>query len=636
MWLTASLDRYEATRERWVAAALRYNQALLRWIAQIAPAEQNRIFALTLGIGALCGLVAVLFHLAIKGMAAILIDRAVTAEGSWWIAYTLLTPTIGGLLAGVLLHFVVPEARGSGIPQVKAHYLLNTSRIRLRDAVGKFFVASLQIGSGASLGREGPTVHICAGVASAVARLFALSPTTQRRMVPVGAAAGIAAAFNAPIAAVTFVIEELVGALDTTVLSGVVVAAAIAAVVEHGALGEHPVLYIPPGYGLKHASSLLIYAVMGFAAAGTAHAFSRSLLALRARFRQMARVPPWVRPAIGGLVTGVLAVVAFLLVRVHGIAGGGYEALGEALRGGFAIRVLLVLGALKIVSTVFSYSSGGSGGIFAPVLFIGAMLGGVFGYVDHWVLGHHDSDIGAFAVVGMGAVFAGVIRAPITSVLLMFEMTGGYGLVLPLMLANMVSYIFARQWSPKPIYEALLEQDGIRLPGSGTAPVLGTLTVREAMTSNPITLESGWTVAESLQRIRGLPFASFPTIDASGRLAGMVSEGRLRRMDAAGSGTTRLAEFVRPREYLRPADTLRRALETMGQLGVRQMGVVDDAEATHLVGVISMSDVMRAMLRAEGASGAFPPSNSTTTIPISAIRASWEADSTKPGAKGSA
>jgi chloride channel protein, CIC family len=423
-------------------------------LRSLAPNEGQHLFALTLLVGVVCGLVAVAFHLAI---------RALHAPGNSWMYWTILTPTIGGLCAGACLSWIVPGARGSGIPQVKVAYATEGGRIRFRDALGKFVVGAMQIGSGASLGREGPTVQICAGATSVLARMTGLAPRHMRRLTPVGVAAGIAAAFNAPIAAVTFTIEEIVGTLDNTVLSGVVVAAALAAVIERGVLGVHPVIEVQQKYGLEHSSSLLTYALLGIAAAGVAVAFTDGLLKLRLWFRERCVLPQWMQPGVGGLLTGCLAVAALYFLQLTGVTGGGYVTLSHALAGQLGIRALIALCVIKLIATVFSYSSGGAGGIFAPSLFIGAMLGGAFGYLDVVLFGHAPQ-VGAFALVGMGAVFAGVIRAPITSVLIIFEMTGGYGLILPLMLANMTAYALARNWRTVPVYEALLAQDGIALP----------------------------------------------------------------------------------------------------------------------------------------------------------------------------
>jgi chloride channel protein, CIC family len=434
------------------------------FLLRLTPTERQRLLVVTIISGGLCGLVAVSFHVGIDAAQALLINRAMVAPQARWIFWTIFTPAVGGLIVGLALHYWVPGAVGSGVPQVKVAYARYAGRVPFRDAIGKFVLGIVQIGSGGSLGREGPTVQICAGVSSLLARLSSLSRQGQRRMTPVGVAAGIAAAFNAPIAAVTFTLEEIIGDLDQTMLSGVIVAAAIAAAVERSILGQHPVFEIHQVYSLGHATSLVSYAVLGLLSAVASVAFTDSLLGLRAWFKQFTLVPKWVHPAMGGALTGTMAVVALWLLKQRGIAGGGYPTLALALIGSLPVKVMIGLCLLKLAATVCSYASGGAGGIFAPALFIGGMLGGTVGYVDVMVFHHSAESIGAFALVGMGAVFAGIIRAPMTSIVIIFEMTGSYGLILPLMIANMSAYGLARYWRQLPIYEALLLQDGVVLP----------------------------------------------------------------------------------------------------------------------------------------------------------------------------
>jgi CIC family chloride channel protein len=410
----------------------------LAWLMRRMPNERQRLLAVTIVAGGVCGLAAVAFHLSIGWLEALFINHANTAPGHSWIWWTILTPALGGLVAGLGLTYFSPAAAGSGIPQVKVAYTLRYGLITARETIGKFVLCAVQIGSGASLGLEGPTVQICAGVSSLLARAARLSPKNRRRMASVG---------NAPIAAVTFTLEELIGDLDQTMLSGVIVAAALAAVVEHSILGSNPVFHVNRAYTLTNSSSLVWYALLGLLAALVSVAFTDSLLWLRAWFKRLTAVPRWVHPAIGGL-------------------GVGYKTLTLALTGSMGTLPVLAMAAfcvVKLAATVFSYSSGGSGGIFAPALFMGAMLGGSVGYLDVAIFHHSADSVGAFAVVGMGAVFAGIVRAPMTSVLIVFEMTGGYGLVLPLMIANMSAFALARHWRRTPVYEALLEQDGIDL-----------------------------------------------------------------------------------------------------------------------------------------------------------------------------
>jgi CIC family chloride channel protein len=439
----------------------------LGWVLRRLPNEQQRLLAFTILAGGMCGLAAVAFHLSIAWLESLFIDRANAAPGFWWIVWTILTPALGGLVVGVGLTYWAPAAAGSGIPQVKVAFTLRYGLISMRETIGKFVLCALQIGAGASLGLEGPTVQICAGVSSLLARTARLSPQYRRRMASVGMAAGIAAAFNAPIAAITFTLEELIGDLDQTMLSGVIVAAALAAVVEHSVLGSNPVFHVPRHYELGNVSSLIWYALLGILAAVVSVAFTDSLLWLRAKFKGWTAVPKWVHPAIGGLGVGVLAVLGLQVFHLNGIAGDPYKTLTMALTGTLPVLLMAVFCVLKLLATVFSYSSGGSGGIFAPSLFMGGMLGGAVGYIDVTVFHHSTDAIGAFAVVGMGAVFAGIVRAPMTSILIVFEMTGGYGLVLPLMIANMSAFALARYWREVPVYDALLAQDGIVLPHGG-------------------------------------------------------------------------------------------------------------------------------------------------------------------------
>jgi CIC family chloride channel protein len=435
------------------------------WLLRRMPTERQRLLAVTVLAGGLCGLAAVAFHRCIGWAEMLLIDNANSASGHSWIWWTILTPAFGGLVAGLALYYFVPAAAGSGIPQVKVAFVRRFGLISVKETVGKFVLCVIQIGSGASLGLEGPTVHICAGVSSALARVARLSPLNCRRMASVGMAAGIAAAFNAPIAAITFTLEELIGDLDQTMLSGVIVAAALAAVVEHSAQrSTDPVFHIQRSYTLTNPSSLVWYSLLGLLAALVSVAFTDGLLWLRGQFKRLTGVPKWVHPAIGGAATGAMAVAALELYHLNGIAGDPYKTLTLALTGTLPLMTMIVLCLLKLASTVCSYSSGGAGGIFAPALFMGGMLGGAVGYIDVAVFHHSTDSIAAFAVVGMGAVFAGIIRAPMTSILIIFEMTGGYGLVLPLMIANMSAFALARHWRHTPVYEALLEQDGIRLP----------------------------------------------------------------------------------------------------------------------------------------------------------------------------
>jgi CIC family chloride channel protein len=588
-----------------------YRRGYQSWLVakqRLIPTERQRLFGLTIAIGGVCGLAAVAFHLAIQWVADATIERGMVAGGDRWIGWTLVIPTLGGLAAGLLLHFVVPNARGSGVPQVKVAYSTTSPRLRLRDSIGKFVVGTLQIGSGSSLGREGPTVQICAGVATGLGRLAGMSQRNLKRLIPVGTAAGIAAAFNAPIAAVTFTIEEIVGTLDQTLLSGVIVAAALAAVVERMVLGGHPVFDVKYDFGLDSAASLLLYAVLGVAAALVAVGFTESLLGVRRWFAGLRALPRWAHPAAGGLVTGALAVVALAVFHSQGITGAGYHQLADALTGHIALDVLLGLGLMKFVATVSAYSSGGAGGIFAPSLFIGSMLGGAIGVLDVALLGDPPKAIGSFALVGMGAVFAGVIRAPITSVLIIIEMTNGYSLILPLMIANMSAYAIARGMRPTPIYEALLAQDGIHLAHGAPAPAADPIDAlrlaqlaaleRHFMAFSP-GLAAVALLADSAAAGRQ---EVFPVVDAASALVGVITlddltivadEPHLR------DGLVNAADIMRPPISLTDGDTVRAAYELLLSSGLRQLPVVDPER--RVIGLVSEVAIAHAYLQSRRA-----------------------------------
>ena len=575
-------------------------RAELRWV----PNESQRLFALTVGIGVVCGMAAVAFHLAIQIVEHLLIEPAMAAPGRTWIGWTIATPALGAVACGLLLQYVVPNARGSGIPHVKVAFANSNVRLRFRDSVGKFLIGSLQIGSGSSLGREGPTVQICAGLASTLGRLIGVSPKNLRRLIPVGVAAGIAAAFNAPIAAVTFTIEEVIGNLDQALLSGVIVAAALAAVIERKLLGE--ATSVNQTYGISQLRSLLVCLVIGIAAALVSLVFTWSLLRLRAGFRGMHYLPEWSRPAVGGIVTGLLAVTALYSMNAHGITGGGYTTLGEALNGALPLRIMLVLCAMKLAATVFSYSSGGAGGIFAPSLFIGAMLGGSIGSLAHRFIHSSTDPLGAFALVGMGSVFAGIIRAPITSVLIVVEMTGSYSLILPLMIANMTSYIIARRFSPMPIYEALLDQDGIHLAPHVPPDAVESMPISSMLNHDTAILSFAASMCtDELLRVwhEHRPQDVYPVLNDDQHLVGIIGADELSLLSSEPKLVPLInaADLMQAPLSVRPQDSLRSALDVMVAHGVREIPVID--ELGSLIGLVDEATLAKAYLRIRSTPG---------------------------------
>src|SRR5216683_8207932 len=429
-----------------------WRNVLQRRVAILRQREDQVFLVLALLIGALTGLVVVTFIVLTERLGM----RLYPVGGAPW--RRVLFPVVGSLCIGYLLFRYFPDARGSGVPQTKAALFAREGRITLRTVLGKFFCTSATLASGIPLGREGPSVQVGAGIASVLGRLLGLRTEQVKKLIPVGAAAAIAAAFNTPLAAVLFALEEIVGDLHAPVLGAVVLASATAWMVLRVFLGNHPLFKVPQ-YQLVHPAEFAAYAVLGVAGGVVSVVFTKLLLGLRARFLRLPQKTLWFHPVAGGLLVGLMG---WFVPQVLGV---GYGFVGDALNGNMAFKMMLLLVVLKLIAVTTSYASGNAGGIFGPSLFIGAMLGGSVGTLAHHLLPAYTATPGAYALVGMGAVFAGIVRAPMTSVLMIFEMTQDYSVVVPLMIANLVSLFVASRLQHEPIYEALAVQDGIHLPG---------------------------------------------------------------------------------------------------------------------------------------------------------------------------
>lgn len=426
--------------------------------------DSHRFFFLSVIVGLSCGLVAVAFHLAIRGVGDLVLRFPKSTEASLtaWIVLPLV-PALGGLLVGIGMARWSPNARGSGIPQVKAAYYNKFGLIRFGDAVYRFLFTTLSIGSGNSLGREGPTVHLCAAIGSTIGQWFGLPKARIQAMVPVGMGAGIAAGFNTPLAAITFVFEKLLDDFSSKALGGILVAVIIASVLSRAILGENPAFEVE-SYSFESYSWVLLSIVIGLLAAVFVQIFLSILLGWRNYFKTSG-MPVWLKPCLGGLGVGIIgtAVLWFSGTNNTGVFGTGYEDLSSALKGSLALKILVILFVGKFLASILAFSMGGSGGLFGPVLCIGGMLGGIVGAVFNNYISLDESFVGAAALLGMEAFFAAVIRCPLTSVLIPFEMTLNYSLILPLMVGNMIAYYLAARWRTVPIYNALLLQDKVTL-----------------------------------------------------------------------------------------------------------------------------------------------------------------------------
>lgn len=597
------INEAERKTPKWYSLQIRARRAFNR----IPLRENQKIYILTLLIGGLCGLAAVSFHLLLDFFQSRIIYAAAASPAWWRIPALIIIPAIGGLIAGAGLYLLAPEARGSGIPQVKTAFYLDGGRIPARVIPGKMFLAAINIGAGASLGREGPTVQICAAIASLLGRMFAISRRRLQSLVPIGAAAGLAAAFNTPIAAVTFTLEEIIGDAASRPLGSIVIAAVIASVVERAILGEHPVFNVPT-YKLHTPYELIFYAVLGLIAGLAAVAFNESLLRLRAFFRKQQAIPQWATPGVGGLILGVVGMSALLLTDSASVFGVGYGQLAAQLQSSLPLKMLIILGAFKLVATVISYSSGSSGGIFGPSLYIGGMIGGAVGLLTKFTLGIPQIQPEAFALVGMGAMFAGVVRAPVTSIIMIFEMTNNYSIILPLMIANITSYVVAIELSPTPIYDALLSQDGIHLPQTERKALRQAL-VSSAMTTEIVTVNDSLSVREAFQRVQALPeqHHAYPVVDGTERLVGLFTLNDLKRALAADRGAARLREVISKNlELVHPDQTLDVAMIKLGRKGISQLPVVSRKDSARLLGIITLHDIAEALSKEAEADGAAP------------------------------
>jgi CIC family chloride channel protein len=441
----------------------------VRGLAERIRRREDQLFlVLTLIIGAVVGLTIVAFILVTERAGL----RLYPVDGSPW--RRLVMPVIGALATGYLLYRYFPDARGSGIPQTKTALFAGDGTISFRTVFGKFTCSSASLASGIALGREGPSVHIGAGIASLIARWLGLKPDKVKSLLPVGAAAALAAAFNTPIAAVLFSLEEVMGDLHAPLLGSVVLSSATSWMVLHLLLGDEPLFHVP-AYHLVHPIEFGVYAVLGLAGGLVSVWFVKMLLWIRARFLTMPSYSEWFQPAAGGLVVGIFG---WFVPQVLGV---GYTYVGDALNGKLAFRFMALLVVLKVIATTTSYSSGNAGGIFGPSLFIGAMTGGAVGSLAHMMLPQYTADVGAYALVGMGTTFAGIVRVPLTSVIMIFEMTRDYTIIVPLMIANLVSFYISCRFQRTPIYEALAHQQGIHLPSPETRQELAHFRVSAAM-----------------------------------------------------------------------------------------------------------------------------------------------------------
>ncbi len=577
-------------------AAVSWWRTPLRWWALRFNQRQERVLlVLSILIGALTGLAVVAFILLTERLGM----RLYPVGSAAW--RRVLIPVAGSLGMGYLLFRYFPDARGSGVPQTKAALYARDGVITLRTVVGKFFCTAATLASGIPLGREGPSVQVGGGIASILGRRLGLRPENVKALIPVGAAAAIAAAFNTPLAAVVFSLEEIVGDLNAPVLGSVVLASATSWLVLRLLLGNNPLFQVPQ-YQLVHPIEFLIYAVLGVVGGFVSVAFTKLLLGMRLRFRTF---PPWTRwfqPAAGGLVAGLIA------WRVPQVLGVGYGYVGDALNNNMAFKLMALLVVFKLVAVTTSYASGNAGGIFGPSLFIGAMLGGSLGSVAHHLWPAYTAAPGAYALVGMGTLFAGILRAPMTSVLMIFETTHDYAVIVPLMISNMVSFFISARLQPEPIYEALANQDGIHLPSEGARRRYGQQQVAHVMRAATDVLSARTTVEEAFKMTHGSQLHAWPVTDDRG-VMGVISRAQIEQAVAKGETKKPLRDLLDARDFphVHADHPLYVALERMGTAKLDLLPVVSRADIHYLLGIVVLPDVLQAFGVEQAESGERSP-----------------------------
>ncbi len=562
----------------------------------LAHREDQIFLLLSLVIGALVGLIVVAMIVLTERLGM----RLYPVGSEAW--RRVLIPIGGSLILGFLLVRFFPFARGSSIPQTKAALFTRGGYISLRTIIVKFFCTAASLACGIPLGPEGPSAQIGAGVASVLGRRLGLPPERVKALLPVGAAAAIAAAFNTPMAAVLFALEEIMGDLNAPILGSVVLASATSWIVLRLVLGNNPLFHVPR-YSLIHSSEFAIYAVLGIVGGVISAAFTRFLLYMRVRFLALPKRTVWWHPVVGGIVAGLMG---WALPQSLGV---GYSYIGDALNNSMALKIMLLLVLMKFFSVSISYASGNVGGILGPTIFLGAMVGGSVGSIAHLLFPTHTATAGAYALVGMGALFAGIIRAPMTSVVMIFELTRDYEVIVPLMIANLLS-LFISTWLQKtPIYEGLAHLDGIHLPTSGLHKTEENVSLVETLVRpNAETLDADLSIAAALERVQSSRFRTWPVVRESTQhelspgymsqdestLIGVITREALQASALDGHSEAKLSSLISSNEFphVHPDHPLYIALERMSRSGLNMLPVLRRDDANHLDGIVTLRDVL--------------------------------------------
>jgi chloride channel protein, CIC family len=506
--------------------------------------------------------------------------------GIWFVV---LAPVVGGLIYGPLVDRFAREARGHGVPEVMLAVAERGGRIRPQVAVVKSLASAVCIGSGGSVGREGPIVQIGSALGSSIGQAARLPDSRLRILVACGAAGGISATFNAPIAGVFFALELILQDFATESFGVVVLASVSAAVIGRAAFGSGSFLPLPP-FHLATYWEYLLYAALGVLSAVVGVGFIRVLYGTEDLFDRLWRGPEWLRPAVGGILLGLLLLA---LPQMYGV---GYPVLEQAIRGRYVLAVLGLLLVGKIVATSLTIGTGGSGGVFAPSLFMGAMLGSGFGAAVHQLAPGITAPAGAYGLVGMGAVFAAAARAPITAVLIIFELTGDYTIILPLMFAVVLATGLSAATTPDTIYTLKLRRRGIDVRRGRSANLMEIMRVRDAMQPLPPTVETGAPLTELIRRLADAESDALPVVDQEGYYRGAVLAREVEEAVHDNSLDATAGTLARATPVLSAGQTLQEALGTLAH--AERGGLPVSLEAgDELVGWVTHRDVLLAYAR---------------------------------------
>ncbi len=490
------------------------------------------------------------------------------------------------LISGFLTTRFFPSTAGSGIPGVRIALAVFNGKVALKDTVAKVITSILSLTSGLSAGREGPTVAISAGFASAIGTFLHLSRKRIKGLVAVAGAGGLAAAFNTPIAGVVFTLEEIVGDLNTKMMGSMIISSVVAVITASFIQGNQPT-FIVPSYMFGDPRELIIYLLIGVIAGVAGVGWVKSVLKLRSLNAKIFKNHKLTIIMISFLVVIGLSFIDYRLL------GSGHEVINDTLLSHItAWKVLLLIFTLKFIATTITYASGVSGGLFMPTLLMGATLGGLVGALGMTMFSDPVGTIGAYAIIGMGAYFVAVIRTPFTAIIMVFEMTRDYKIIIPLMIANAAAYAIATRLHRGSIYESLSEQDGIHLPSREDNEVLETLLIEEAMVKNPFCLNANLTTREVFQMFKGdIKFTGFPVLK-NGNLIGMVSLSELAKAHAKDHGESLIEDIATTKIIsIYPDCSLLVAFDKLKRHQIGRLPVVSRLNDKRILGVITAEDI---------------------------------------------